>query len=90
MPLSHTPTPFETYAVGSLRGKALDEEVTQMLEKGALEVASEDPGFYSSLFGIQRPKEVAFSHRPIHGYRFIRQMLFRMETNKSVLQSSHH
>ena len=44
-PLSDTPVSFETYDVGSPRGKALDEEVSQMLAKGALELASDDPGF---------------------------------------------
>ena len=53
-PLSSSPISFENYSQGSLKAEALGLEVQSMLEKGALEVAGSDPGFYCRIFAVQK------------------------------------
>ena len=54
-PLSSIPISFSSYALGSPKEIALDLEVNAMLQKGALEVSPQGPGFYSLLFGVKKP-----------------------------------
>ena len=88
-PLTDTPVPFRSYHPGSSRALALAQEVSKMLEKGALEVV-EDPGlgFYSRLFLVEK---ATGGWRPVIDLSslngFVRQTPFRMETVTSVLAS---
>ena len=54
-PLTDTPVPFRSYNPGSSKALALAQEVSKMLEKGAVEVV-DDPGlgFYSRLFLMEK------------------------------------
>ena len=87
-PLSSSPISFENYSQGSLKAEALGLEVQSMLEKGALEVAGSDPGFYSRIFVVQKAN---LKWRPVIDLsslnKFIRQTPFRMETAVTVLNA---
>ena len=87
-PLSNTPVSFESYSRESLKGEALDAEVGEMLIKGALEPAEDDPGFYSRLFVVMKANG---KWRPVidlsHLNKFIQQTPFKMETSASVLRA---
>ena len=49
-PLSHVPIPLPSYSPNSIRGLALSDEVSALVEKEAIEIAPPSPGFYSRLF----------------------------------------
>ena len=72
----------------AVRGLALTAAVADLQTKGAIELVSSEPGFYSRLFVT--PK-VTGGWRPVIDLsrlnRFIRLSPFRMETAQSVLQS---
>ena len=87
--LSNTPIFFVSYPSGSEKGEALDAAVDKMLQKGALEPASSDPGHYSLLFLVPKP---TLDWRPVIDLsplnKCIRQTPFKMETCASVLRAT--
>ena len=90
-PPSLTPVPlsFRTYNPGSRKSLALCQEVSKMLEKGALEIVA-DPGFgfYSRLFLVEKATggwRPVIDLSPLNG--FVRQTPFKMETPASVVAS---
>ena len=87
-PLSPTPIPLPSYSPTSVRGLALSASVSDLRMKGAIELASSEPGFYSCLFVT--PK-VTGGWQPVIDLsrlnRFVRLSHFRMETSLSVLHS---
>ena len=87
-PLAQRPMGFGTYWTGSVRAEALETEVQQLLNKGAIELAPGGPGFYSRLFVV--PKATG-GFRPVLDLSilntFVQKTYFRMETVRSVLDS---
>ena len=88
-PLSRTPVSFPTYRAGFPRAQALQQEVEEMLAKGALKIARDPgPGFYSRLFLVEK---ASGGWRPVvdlsHLNEFIQLTRFKMETVASVLLS---
>ena len=87
-PLTLEPLTFSSYRQGSERFVALDEAVSSMREKAAIEEPPSSPGFYSSIFIT--PK-VTGGWRPIINLRPLNQFVkvdkFKMETPRTVLQA---
>ena len=87
-PLSNVPIFFASYQSGSEKGEALDAAVDKMLQKGALEPAPKDPGYYSLLFLVPKPTldwRQVIDLSPLN--KFIHQTPFKMETCASVLRA---
>ena len=88
-PLSSEPIPFPAYTPSSFWGKALEQEVLSLVEKGAVELAPRpSPGFYSLLFVVMKASEswrpmIDFSTLNLH----VLKSPFKMETLQSVLFS---
>ena len=61
-PLSERPLSLPAYSPHSIRGVALNQELQNLLRKGAVEPAPQSPGFYSRLFHV---KKASGSWRPI-------------------------
>ena len=87
-PLSKRPLSLPAYSPQSIRGVALNQELQNLLRKGAVEPAPQSPGFYSRLFLVQK---ASGSWRPIIDLStlngFITSSRFHMETPRSVLNS---
>ena len=87
-PLSERPLSLPAYSPRSIRGVALNQELQDLLRKGAVEPAPQSPGFYSRLFLV---KKASGSWRPIIDLStlndFITSSRFHMETPRSVLNS---
>ena len=87
-PLSERPLSLPAYSPHSIRGVALNQELQNLLRKGAVEPAPQSPGFYSRLFLV---KKASGSWRPIIDLStlngFITSSRFHMETPRSVLNS---
>ena len=87
-PLSDQPLPIPSYPPSSIRGRALEKEFLDLLQKRAIEQAPQTPGFYSRLFVVQKNSG---SWRPIVDLStlntFIVSQRFHMETPQSVLRS---
>ena len=87
-PLSERPFSLPAYSPHSIRGVALNQELQNLLRKGAVEPAPQSPGFYSRLFLV---KKALGSWRPIIDLStlngFITSSRFHMETPRSVLNS---
>ena len=87
-PLSDQPLPMPSYPPSSIRGRALEKEFLDLLQKRAIEQAPQTPGFYSRLFVVQKDSG---SWRPIIDLStlntFILSQRFHMETPQSVLRS---
>ena len=87
-PLSDQPLPMPSYPPSSIRGRALEKEFLDLLQKRAIEQAPQTPGFYSPLFVVQKDSG---SWRPIIDLStlntFIVSHRFHMETPQSVLRS---
>ena len=88
-PLACTSIPFRTYRPGSSRWTALGQEVSKMLDKGALEIVDDhSPGFYSRLFLVEK---ATGGWRPVIDLsplnKFVLQTKFKMETVASVMAS---
>ena len=87
-PLSERPLSLPAYSPHSIRGVALNQELQNLLRKGAVEPAPQSPGFYSRLFLV---KKALGSWRPIIDLStlngFITSSRFHMETPRSVLNS---
>ena len=87
-PLSERPLSLPAYSPQSIKGVALTLELQHLLQKGAVELAPQSPGFYSRLFLVQK---ASGSWRPIidlstlNGY--VTSSHFHMETPQSVLRS---
>ena len=64
--LSGDPIPFSAYCPNSIRGKALEQEVESLLQKGALELAPlPSLGYYSQSFcGDESLRVLAAGNRP--------------------------
>lgn len=60
-----TPLDFGSYSPDSESGKALDSEVTVLLDKGVVEETPGTPGFYSQLLVV--PKNSWWCLRSIGG-----------------------
>ena len=88
-PLSSEPIPFPAYTPSSIWGKALEQEVLSLVEKGAVELAPRpSPGFYCRLFVVMKASEswrpmIDFSTLNLH----VLKSPFKMETLQSVLFS---
>ena len=88
-PLSEEPIPILSYSPSFIRGKALEEEILSLIERGAVELAPlPSPGFYSRVFvvwktsGLWRPTiDISLLNR------YILKTPFKMETLQSVLLS---
>lgn len=82
------PLDFGSYSPDSERGKALDSEVTALLDKGAIEEAPTTPGFYSRVFVVPKASS---GFRPIIDLsalnKYIHTTKFRMETARTVLSA---
>lgn len=87
-PLSRSPRQLVSYSTDSERGKALDLEITSLLDKFAVEEAPPNSGFYSRLFLV--PK-ASGGFRPVIDLsllnRHVTTTRFRMETVRTVLAS---
>ena len=87
-PLSERPLSLLAYSPQSIRGVALNQELQNLLRKGAVEPAPQSLGFYSRLFLV---KKASGSWRPIIDLStlngFITSSRFHMETPRSVLNS---
>ena len=87
-PLSCVPIPLPSYSPNSIRGLALSDAVSALVEKEAIEIAPPSPGFYSRLFVT--PK-VTWGWRPVidlsHLNGWVELSSFHMETAQSVLRS---
>ena len=88
-PLSSEPIPFPAYTPLSIRGKALEQQVLSLVEKGAVELAPlPSPGFYSCLFVVMK---ASGSWRPVIDLSTLNLRVlkspFKMETLQSVLLS---
>ena len=88
-PLSERPLSLPAYSPHSIRGVALNQELQNLLRKGAVESAPQSPGFYSRLFLV---KKASGSWHPIIDLStlngFITSSRFHMETPRSVLNST--
>ena len=86
--LSERPLSLPAYSPHSIRGVALNQELQDLLRKGAVEPAPQSPGFYSRLFLVKR---ASGSWRPIINLStlndYITSSRFHMETPRSVLNS---
>ena len=86
-PLSKRPLSLPAYSPQSIKGVALTQELQTLLRKGAVEPASQSPGFYSRLFLVQK---ASGSWRPIIDLStlndYITSSHFHMETPQSVLR----
>ena len=87
-PLSEYPVSLPAYSPHSIRGVALNQELQNLLRKGAVEPAPQSPGFYSRLFLV---KKASGSWRPIIDLstlnHYVTSSRFHMETPRSVLNS---
>ena len=87
-PLSECPLSLPAYSPHSIRGVALNQELQDLLRKGAVEPAPQSPGFYSRLFLV---KKASGSWRPIIDLStlndYVTSSRFHMETPRSVLNS---
>ena len=87
-PLSERPLSLPAYSPHSIRGVALNQELQDLLRKGAVEPAPQSPGFYSRLFLV---KKASGSWRPIIDLSILNDYItssrFHMETPRSVLNS---
>ena len=87
-PLSERPLSLPAYSPHFIRGVALNQELQDLLRKGAVEPAPQSPGFYSRLFLV---KKASGSWRPIIDLLtlndYITSSRFHMETPRSVLNS---
>ena len=87
-PLSECPISLPAYSPHSIRGVALNQELQDLLRKGAVEPAPQSPGFYSRLFLV---KKASGSWRPIIDLStlndYVTSSRFHMETPRSVLNS---
>ena len=87
-PLSERLLSLSAYSPHSIRGVALNQELQNLLRKGAVEPTPQSPGFYSRLFLV---KNASGSWRPIIDLStlngFITSSRFHMETPRSVLNS---
>ena len=88
-PVSASPIPFQSCAPGSPGYLALDQEISKMLDKGALEIVeNQSPGFYSRIFLVEK---ASGGWRPVIDLsplnKFVSQTKFKMETIASVLAS---
>ena len=80
---------YQSYIGNREKFLALQEEVNQMLGKGAIEeVMSPTPGFYNRLFLV---KKASGAWRPVLDVsrlnKFVIKTKFSMESNQSVLNS---
>ena len=84
--LSVHPIALPSYSPHSIKGKALSQEVRALLEKGAIEPAPSDPGFYSRLFVVEK---ATGGFRPVIDLsplnKSVMKTKFRMETNRTIL-----
>ena len=87
-PLSECPISLPAYSPHSIRVVALNQELQNLLRKGAVEPAPQSPGFYSRLFLV---KKASGSWRPIIDLstlnHYVTSSRFHMETPRSVLNS---
>ena len=87
-PLSECPVSLPAYSPHSIRGVALNQELQNLLRKGAVEPAPQSPGFYNRLFLV---KKASGSWRPIIDLstlnHYVTSSRFHMETPRSVLNS---
>ena len=85
-PLSPVPISMPSYSLFSVKGKALQEEVLPLLEKGTVELALPSLGYYSRLFVVWKTSGL---WRPVIDLSrlncLVIQTRFKMETNQSVL-----
>ena len=89
--LSGEPIPFSAYCPNSIRGKALEQEVESLLQKGVIELAPlPSLGYYSHLFVVMK---ASGSWRPVIDLSLLNLMVlktpFKMETIQSTLLSVH-
>ena len=88
-PLSAVPQEYPSYLGNKEKFLALESEVKEMLEKGAIEpVEDAIPGFYNRLFLV---KKASGAWRPVLDVsrlnRYVTKTKFSMETTQSVLSS---
>ena len=87
-PLSEDPLMMHSYNPTSVKGRALEAELLALEQKGALEVASTSPGYYSRMFVVTK---ATGGWRPIIDLSLLNKYVtvskFRMETVQSVLTS---
>ena len=87
-PLSAFPQFLPSYSPTSIKGIALAQEIRSLQEKGAIELASSSPGYYSRVFVAMK---ASGAWRPIIDLsvlnRYVEFTKFHMETPQSVLRS---
>ena len=87
-PLCVNPVALGSYSPGSIKGEALEGEIRALQEKGAVEPAPPNPGYYSRMFVV--PKATG-GWRPIIDLSLLNKSIvktkFKMETVQSVLRS---
>ena len=87
-PLSHVPIPLPSYSPNSIRGLALSDAVSALVENEAIEIAPPSPGFYSRLFVTPKVTggwRLVIDLSRLNGW--VELPSFHMETVQSVLQS---
>ena len=89
LPLYERPLSLPAYSPQSIKGVALNQELQNILQKGAVKPAPpQSPGFYSRLFLVQK---ASGSWRPIIELStlndYVTSFHFHMETPQSVLRS---
>ena len=86
-PFSPDPISFSSYSPDSSKRKALGE-ILALIQKGAIELATPSPGYYSRMFVVWK---ASGSWRPIidlsHLNKFFLQTGCKMETSQSVLRA---
>ena len=86
-PVSQEPWEFPSCALGSVRVLALRDEVSKILQKGAVELVNQSgPGFYSRLFLVKKATrcwQPVINLSTLNG--FVTLTKFQMETVASVL-----
>ena len=87
-PLSVNPRMMPSYTPNSVKGRALEEEILSLEQKGALEIAPPTPGYYSRVFVVTK---ATGGWRPIIDLSLLNKSVagskFQMETVQSVLAS---
>ena len=85
-PVSESPHAYPSYNPGSLKAKALEEELQALVDKSAVEPATPSPGYYSRMFVVQKESG---AWRPIIDLSLLNKSVvgtkFHMETVKTVL-----
>ena len=84
--LAGEPIPFSAYCPNSIRGKALEQEVESLLQKGAIELAPlPSLGYYSCLFVVMK---ASGSWRPVIDLSLLNLRVLKTPLKMETIQST--